>query len=56
MQTSSILSQAIIVTLIISRLPPLYESPPITTIDRLQAVDCWDGKFLTSSLCLIDVL
>jgi len=39
MQASSILSQAIIVGLITSQLPPLQDTPPITTVNLLQAVN-----------------
>jgi hypothetical protein len=39
MQMSSILSQAIVVGLATSRLPPLQDTPPITTVDLLQVVD-----------------
>jgi hypothetical protein len=39
MQTSSILSQVIVVSLTISQLPPLQNTPPITTIDLLQAIN-----------------
>jgi hypothetical protein len=49
MQTSSILSQAIIIGLIIFQLPPLQNAPPTTNL--LQVVLCWDKKILTSSLC-----
>ncbi len=38
MQTSSILSQMIVVGLAISRFPPLQNTPPITTVNLLQAV------------------
>ncbi len=38
MQTSSILSRAVAVSLIISQLPPLQNTPPITTTNLLQAV------------------
>jgi hypothetical protein len=41
MQMSSILSQAITTGLVISWLPPLQDTPPITTADLLQAVDLW---------------
>jgi len=41
MQASSILSQAIIVGLITSQLPPLQDTPPITTVNLLQAVNFW---------------
>ncbi len=50
MQTSSILSWAITIGLAISQLPPLGGTPPITMVDLLQVVGCWNGKFLTSSL------
>ncbi len=39
MQAYSILSQAIVVGLAISPLPPLQDTPPITTINLLQGVD-----------------
>jgi hypothetical protein len=29
---------------------PLGHPPPIATIDLLQVIDCWVGKFLTSNL------
>jgi hypothetical protein len=38
MQVSSILSRAIAVGLTTSRLPPLQDTPPITTTDLLQAI------------------
>jgi hypothetical protein len=41
MQTSSILSQAIAIGFIISQLPTLQDTPPITTTDLLQAVNFW---------------
>jgi len=39
MQASSILSQAIVVGIITSRLSPLQDTPPITSADLLQVVD-----------------
>jgi hypothetical protein len=39
MQVSSILSSAIAVGLATSQLPPLQNTPPITTADLLQAVN-----------------
>ncbi len=51
MQTSSILSRAIVVGLITSWLPPFQNTLPITTADLLQAVSCWDKKILTFPLC-----
>jgi hypothetical protein len=50
MQASSILSWAIRVDLATSRFPPFQDTPPITTVDLLQAVGCRNGEFLTSSL------
>jgi len=41
MQASSILSRAIVVSLTISQLPPLQNTPPITTTNLLQAVGFW---------------
>jgi hypothetical protein len=38
MQTSSILSQAVAIGLVTSRLPPLQDTPTITIADLLQAV------------------
>jgi hypothetical protein len=43
MQTSSILSRAIAVDLIISRLPSGHT--PIAMVHLLQVVGCWDGEF-----------
>jgi hypothetical protein len=40
MQTSSILSQVIVVSLTTSQLPPLQDAPPIAMIDLLQVVGC----------------
>jgi hypothetical protein len=51
MQTSSILSQVVVVGLIDFWLPPLQDTPPIAMIDLLQVVGCLDGEILTSSLC-----
>jgi hypothetical protein len=39
MQASSILSQAIVVSLAISQLSLLQDTPSITTVDLLQVVD-----------------
>jgi hypothetical protein len=39
MQTFSILNQAITIGLATSRLPPLQNTPPITTTNLLQAID-----------------
>ncbi len=39
-----------------SWLPPLQDTPPIFRIALLQAVSCWDGEFLVSSLCKLDDL
>jgi hypothetical protein len=39
MQVSSILSRAIAVGFATSRLPPLQNTPPITTANPFQAVD-----------------
>jgi len=39
MQASSILSQVIAISLATSQLPPLQDTPPITTTDLLQVVD-----------------
>jgi hypothetical protein len=45
MWASSILSQAIMLGLTTSRLPPFKTHPPsIFIVDLLQAVGCWDGK------------
>jgi len=38
MQMPSIVSRAIVVGLTISQLPPLQDTPPITTTDLLQAI------------------
>jgi len=50
MQASFILNWVAMVGLITSQLPPLQDTPPITMVDLLQAVGCWDGEFLTFSL------
>jgi hypothetical protein len=39
MQGSSILNQAIVVGLSISRLPPLQDTSPIIMVDLLQAIN-----------------
>ncbi len=39
MQASSILNQVVAVALVTSRLPPLQNTPPITIIDQLQAIN-----------------
>jgi len=39
MQASSILSRVVAVSLATSQLPPLQDTPPITMIDLLQAID-----------------
>jgi hypothetical protein len=39
MQASSILNQAIAISLVTSRLPPLQGTPPITITDLLQVVN-----------------
>jgi hypothetical protein len=39
MQVSSILSRAIAISLATSQLPPLQDTPPITTVDLLQVVN-----------------
>jgi hypothetical protein len=41
MQVSSILSQAVAIGLATSRLPPVQDTPPITTTDLLQAIGFW---------------
>jgi hypothetical protein len=41
MQVSSILSRAVVVGLATSRLPPLQNTPPITTADLLQTIGFW---------------
>jgi hypothetical protein len=50
-QASSILSWAVTIGLTISWLPSLQDTPPVATVNLIQAVDNWDGEFLTSSLC-----
>jgi hypothetical protein len=40
MQTFSILSRVVVVGLVISRLPPFQDAPPITMVDLEQVVDC----------------
>jgi hypothetical protein len=40
MHTSSILSQVVMISLTISQLPPLHETPHIAVIDLLQTVGC----------------
>ncbi len=40
MQTFSILSQVVVVGLVIFRLPPFQDAPPITMVDLKQVVDC----------------
>jgi hypothetical protein len=44
MQASSILSWAIIISLVISQLPPLHDTPAITMANLLQAINFWHGK------------
>ncbi len=39
MQASSILSWVVAINLTTSRLPPLQDTPPITMVDLLQAVN-----------------
>ncbi len=70
MQMPSIVSRAIVVGLTISQLPPLQDTPPITTTDLLQAIGVWhqnmanlpqeigsrNGEILTSILSQLDVL
>jgi hypothetical protein len=51
METSSILSRVITVSLVTSWLSPIQNAPPITTADLLQAIGCWDKEILRSSLC-----
>jgi len=51
MQASSILSQAVVIGLATLQPPPFPNTTPITTANLLHAVDCWDRKILTSSLC-----
>ncbi len=46
MQMFSILSQTIAIELAISGLPPLQDTPPITTTDLLHVVSFWHGKIL----------
>jgi hypothetical protein len=41
MQVSSILSRAIVIDLTTSWLPPLQNTPPITTANLLQAISFW---------------
>jgi hypothetical protein len=41
MQTSSILSQVIVVNLVTSQLPPLQDTPPIIAVDILKVVKFW---------------
>jgi hypothetical protein len=41
MQAFSILGQAIAIGLVTSWIPPLQNTPPITTVNLLQAVDFW---------------
>jgi len=50
LQASSILSWAVVIGLATSWLPPLQDTPLITTVDLSQAIGYWDGGFLTSSL------
>jgi hypothetical protein len=40
MQTSSILSQIIMIGLTTSQLPPFQNTAPIVIVDLLQAVNC----------------
>jgi hypothetical protein len=40
MQASSIFSQAMVVGLITSQLPPLYDTTPVATTNLLQVVGC----------------
>jgi hypothetical protein len=41
MQVSFILSRVVTISLATSRLPPLQDTPPITTTDLLQAIGFW---------------
>jgi hypothetical protein len=41
MQASSILSRVVVVGLVISQLPPLQDTLPITTSNLLQVVGFW---------------
>jgi hypothetical protein len=45
MQASSILCSLVIIGLVISRLPPLQDTPPITTTNLLQVIDLTSSKF-----------
>ncbi len=70
MQAFSILSQAIAMDLATSQLPPLQNTPPITTTNLLQGVDFWHinmvnllqvvgyghGKLFIASLSKLDVM
>jgi hypothetical protein len=40
-----------VVGLVIFRLPPFQDAPPITMVDLKQVVDCWDKFLLTFNLC-----
>jgi hypothetical protein len=44
MQVSSIFNRTITIGLMISWLPPLQDTPPITMADLLQAIDFWHGE------------
>jgi hypothetical protein len=44
LQTPSILSQVVAISLRTSRLPPLQDTSPISTIDLFQVVNFWYGK------------
>jgi hypothetical protein len=69
-QMSSILSRTVAIGLATSWLPPLQNTPPITMVDLLQAIDFWHKNmvnlpqalhseheiFLTSTLSQLDIL
>ncbi len=56
MQASCIISWAIVVHLATSQIPTFQDTAPIAMVDLLQAIGCWDGEFLTSSLYELDIL